>query len=293
MNRRRPWLAVILSLFCPGLGQLYCGAIGRALGFLVVSWVLSAILTGFLFLGFYQVSFGAAMEPTAPSFVLHSIFTLVVGVDAWRLASRQPAEFQLAKWNRFSVYVLFSLVFYLSFLQAGIFTGLYVREVYFQAFKIPTQSMSPTLQPGDHVVANKHAYHREDPKPGDLVTFPSPENRRQTWIKRVVATGGQTVEIRKGQLIIDGEALDRDEEGMEINGGVRYGVTKFPEDLDFSPQVIPPYSVFVLGDNRQKSNDSRHIGPIAITSLTGRVDRLYWPPGRPRNLVPEPSNNNR
>ncbi|MEO0448475.1 MAG: signal peptidase I [Verrucomicrobiota bacterium] len=289
MNRRIPWLATILSLFCPGLGQLYSGFVGRALGFLVASWVLSAILTGFLFLGFYQISFGAAMEPTAPSFVLQSLFTLVVGIDAWRLASRQNGDFQLAKWNRPGVYVLFSLVYFLSFLQSGIFTGLYVREVFFQAFKIPTQSMSPTLQPGDHIVANKHAYHREDPKPGDLVTFPSPENRRQIWIKRVVATGGQSIEIRDGQLIIDGEALVRGEDGMEINAGVRYGVSPFPESLNFGPQVVPLHSVFVLGDNRERSKDSRHIGSIAITSLTGRVDRLYWPPGRPRNLAPEPS----
>jgi signal peptidase I len=133
-----------------------------------------------------------------------------------------------------------------------------------QATQVLGQSMEPTLHNTDRVVVEKVTYslfHR--PRRGDIVVIDLP-SEADLLIKRVVGLEGETIEVRGGEVYINGELLV--EEWMVRLGGGSYG-----------PLTVPPGHVFVLGDNRGASNDSRAFGPVSIDCLVGRAWLSYWP----------------
>ena len=162
-----------------------------------------------------------------------------------------------------------------------------------QAFVIPSESMYPTLKIGDRVVVSRVAYHVHDPRRGDVIVFPNPEVHArdesilpirvvhevlqgigirqppdQELIKRVIGLPGETVEGRAGRVLIDGRTLAE----PYLPRGIVTG--------DFPPTTVPPGRVFVMGDNRGDSKDSRLIGTIAESTIVGRAMFKVWPPGR-------------
>jgi len=134
-------------------------------------------------------------------------------------------------------------------------------------FTIHQVSMRPTLEDGDRILLNRLSYHFRDPEAGDVVVFHSPMNAGDDLVKRVVAVSGDTVAIRDGDLYVNGDVvnepylLDQDFRGS------------LPET------VIPEGQVFVLGDNRDNSGDSRIFGPIDVDSIIGCAFAIYWPVG--------------
>jgi len=128
---------------------------------------------------------------------------------------------------------------------------------------VRTSSMSPTLEPGERVVTWKagagHAtWHR-----GEVVSL---RHDGQVWIKRIVAVGGDTVGLRDGRLVVDGRVV--------------HEPWSDPERIDsvyFGPVRVPVGSVFVMGDNRADSEDSRSFGPVPGSAITGRVVAVVWP----------------
>lgn len=146
-----------------------------------------------------------------------------------------------------------------------------VRPFVAEAFFITSDSMAPTLLTGDRVLANKLAYRFGDPGRGDLLAFEGSDDGQggQVLVKRVIATSGDTVEIRDGTLFINGEP----QEEPYIEAGSLPG--KAQETLK-----IPEGTVFVMGDNRTASMDSRDYGPIPEKDLKGRVWLLFWPGDR-------------
>jgi len=133
-----------------------------------------------------------------------------------------------------------------------------------QATQVLGQSMEPNLHSSQRVVIEKVTYRFfHGPRRGDVIVIQLP-NQEDLLIKRVVGLPGETIEVRKGQVYIAGEQLD---EPWTINpGGGNYG-----------PRTIPPLHVFVLGDNRGASNDSRNFGPVPIKHIVGRAWFSYWP----------------
>jgi signal peptidase I len=133
-----------------------------------------------------------------------------------------------------------------------------------QATQVLGQSMEPNLHSTQRVVVEKVTYRFfHGPRRGDIVVISLPE-QSEMLIKRVVGLPGETIEMRGGQVYIDGEPLD---EFWTVNpGGGNYG-----------PRSIPPLHVFVMGDNRGASNDSRNFGPVAIEHIVGHAWFSYWP----------------
>lgn len=132
---------------------------------------------------------------------------------------------------------------------------------------IPTGSMVPTLRPGDEVLANEVVYRFEPPKRGQIVIFRNPEDPGGApLIKRIVGLPGDTIQIRRGVLYVDG-APRRE---PYVNRG---------EPEPFGPVTVPPGRVFVLGDNRTDSEDSRYFGAVSERDLEGEVFLVFWPPG--------------
>lgn len=135
-----------------------------------------------------------------------------------------------------------------------------------QATVVQGQSMEPTLHPAQRVVVEKLTYRLlHGPQRGDVVILRSPRGGQEMLIKRVVGLPGEVVESHAGQLMINGQPLNED-------------WATLPGGTDIPPTTIPPLHVFVLGDNRGASNDSRVFGPVSIADIVGRALFSYWPP---------------
>ena len=141
------------------------------------------------------------------------------------------------------------------------------RQFVAEPFRIPSLSMSPTLEVGDHVVANKLAYRFGAPRVGDLAVLEAPSG--DVMAKRIVALGGQRVEIRDGVLLVDRRRRNEPYVDHDMVDGFFFG-----------PERVPPGNVFVLGDNRGDSEDSRDYGPIRRDRLIGRIDLRVPSAGR-------------
>jgi signal peptidase I len=147
---------------------------------------------------------------------------------------------------------------------------LLVRLSVAETFKIPTASMAPTLQPGDSVLVDKLAYKGDGtPRRGEMIVFHEPRSG-DIVLKRVVAVAGQRVGLEDGRLVVDGRAA-------------REPYVADPDAIDsvyFGPVRVPAGAVFVLGDNRADSKDSRVFGAVPTRDLIGRVRARVWPPSR-------------
>jgi len=184
-------------------------------------------------------------------------------------------------------------------LLAAVVVAVLVQSFFIKAYVIPSSSMVPTLEIGDKVMVEKVSYWFRDPRRKEMVVFRmstanglSPSGRgslattnpiywpfeqigetlrlthRGTtpYVKRIVATGGETLELRKGKLYINGKLIN---EPYAVNDGDDYGPVKIPKGY-----------VFCMGDNRPNSRDSRSFGPVPVASIVGRVFIRWWPPKR-------------
>jgi signal peptidase I len=171
---------------------------------------------------------------------------------------------------------------YAESLVLAVVLVLILRAFVIQAFRIPSGSMRDTLLEGDFLFANKFIYGAQvpfthirlpavrPPKPGDIIVFRAPIGEHKDFIKRCVAVGGQTVEIRNKQLYVDGVKLD---EPYVIHSDP-YSVGP-PRD-DFGPFTVPKGHIFMLGDNRDDSHDSRYWGPLSLDAVKGKAIFLYF-----------------
>jgi signal peptidase I len=136
-----------------------------------------------------------------------------------------------------------------------------------QAFQVEQYSMEPNLLPHDRVLVNKFIYRFRPPHPGEIVVLKPPNDPSRNYIKRVVATAGQQVAIRAGHVYVNGVPLA--ESYLRVATAGTYG-----------PVVVPAHQVFVLGDNRGNSEDSRAFGFVPDRNLVGEAILIYWPPPR-------------
>jgi signal peptidase I len=181
---------------------------------------------------------------------------------------------------------------YAEAILIAILLALFLRTFVVQAFKIPSGSMLPTLDIGDHILVNKFVYGVKMPyldrtlvsisRParGDIIVFMFPEDEGRDFIKRVVAVEGDTIAIRNKQVLINGKpteepyAVHRDAQTPMGSGQVGERGQE-PRD-HFGPFTVPPGKVFVLGDNRDHSHDSRWWGTVDLEKIRGRAFLIYW-----------------
>jgi signal peptidase I len=145
----------------------------------------------------------------------------------------------------------------------------FVRPFVVEAFWIPSASMVPTLQYGDRVLVNKFIYRFTEPERGDVVVFKSVQGDDQDLIKRVVGLPGDEISVRKGRLLVNGEP----QREPFVNKGL-------PDRSFYAPTTVPKDHVFVMGDNRANSQDSRVFGPVPMENIEGEAFLRFWPPDR-------------
>ena len=160
--------------------------------------------------------------------------------------------------------------------------AMFIRTFIVQAFKIPSGSMRSTLIEGDRILVNKFIYGARIPftnlripgirkaQPGDVIVFIYPKDRRRDFIKRLIASGGETVQIKDGKVYINGQALDHPR-------FARYYYNRGPYGEEESKVAVPVDSLYVLGDNSASSQDSRYWGFVPNSNLLGKAFLIYWP----------------
>ncbi|MCL6450946.1 MAG: signal peptidase I [Acetobacteraceae bacterium] len=151
--------------------------------------------------------------------------------------------------------------------------ALVVRTFVVESFLVEGPSMEPTLLNRERLLVNKFIYHFTRPRCGDIIVFRYPVDPRRDFVKRVVATGGETVEMKGGQVLVNGEVLH---EPYVAEGGDGY----------VPPTTVPEGFLFVLGDHRAISEDSRSFGFVPLRNVKGKAFLVYWPPQRARVLRP-------
>lgn len=162
--------------------------------------------------------------------------------------------------------------------------ALFIRTCVVQAFKIPSGSMLPTLQVGDHILVNKFIYGIQlpilgrllpiaTPQRGDVIVFIYPVDPSKDFIKRVVAVAGDVVQVRRKHVYING--MPWNDMHAYFAEGEEKGRGRGPRD-DYGPVTVPPAHVFVMGDNRDRSYDSRFWGFVDLDQVRGKAFVIYW-----------------
>jgi signal peptidase I len=162
---------------------------------------------------------------------------------------------------------------------------LFLRAFVIQAFRIPSESMRDTLLVGDFLFVNKFEYGPKipftqirlpglrSPQPGDVIVFQFPQDPSKDFIKRCVAVGGQTVEVKDKQLVVDGAPR---EESYVIHTDPNVRPAGYDFRDNFGPFTVNAGELFMMGDNRDNSNDSRYWGALDMNLVKGRAMFLYW-----------------
>lgn len=157
---------------------------------------------------------------------------------------------------------------YIESLVVAVVLALLIILFVAQSFRVEGESMVPTLRDGERLLVDKVTYRFRPPRRGEIIVFPFPADPRRKFIKRVVGLPGDTIEIRDRKLLVNGQPVEED----YIRG---------PMYQSYGPITVPEGTVFVLGDNRNVSEDSRFrdVGPIALDKIIGRALIVYWPIG--------------
>ncbi|MGZ3692828.1 MAG: signal peptidase I [Bdellovibrionota bacterium] len=277
MKKRKPWISLVLTLVCPGLGQLYNGNIPWAAAAFVLGTLLSTVSVVYLFDSFAKLIWALC---------LGLAFDLVFAVQAW-IESRRLGEVQLKPYQRWWNYIGFALVLYGIPDGYGLF-----MPSRFLSFQIPSESMVPTLLVGDRLVADGWSFWHQAPARGEVVVFDYPKDPTIKYVKRIVGIPGDTIEVKDGELYLNGKIVEQERSGrtvdpvggwqpvefMENLGGVRHIVYRTQPMLveKYGPMKVPPDNYFMMGDNRDRSNDSRFWGFVRRDQIVGRMAYVYF-----------------
>ena len=176
---------------------------------------------------------------------------------------------------------------YAEAIAIAVLLALVIRSLVVQAFTIPSGSMMDTLLVGDYILVNKFLYGPElplidwrmpairDPRRGDIIVFKYPQDEKRDFIKRIVATPGERVQVRGHQVLVNGKPL-REPYTKFADSGVRGGETYCGYAYGCEPTLVPPDSYFVMGDNRDNSQDSRYWGFVKRDKIKGKAFLIYW-----------------
>jgi len=281
---KEPLLAIMLSCVFLGLGHIYSGS--KKIGLTIISiYVGLASLLSLLL-------FGWAIHPTAGLSFLSQfsgkeevllgvaetivfIISLLIIIDAYRKAKKYNSGNNLERKISTGKRIALILGIIVTFCGLNLHTvlsfpvALSIRTYAFQAFKIPSRAMNPTLIEGDRLLVNKSVYKTKQPERGDIIVFIYPEDTSRDFIKRLIAKGGETVEIKDGDIYIDGNLItdSRIKDTYYYNRG----------DYGNGAVKVPEGNYFVLGDNSGSSADSRFWGFVPKENLIGKAYKIYFP----------------
>ena len=275
---KEPLLAVFCTFIFPGLGQIYSGKIKRGI-----------VLIG-IYLGISLIALGMVLYVIKPQTIttvtvvilfaivilLGLIFSIFLFVDAYRCAKAFNRDNNFERKTTFGKVVLLILgIIVVSFIPSidGSIKA-YIKKNIVESYKNPSSSMEPTIQEGDRIFGDKAIYKKSKPERGDLVVFIYPQDPKKIFIKRLIAFGGEVIELKNGHINIDGKQI-ADSKISNINYLNRGDYGKEGKSL-----TVPQGYFYVLGDSSASSYDSRYWGFVPEKSIIGKIYKIYWPMNR-------------
>ena len=281
---RKPLMAALMSLILPGFGQLYNGDVNRGL-LIFIGFTLCTIPLVVLIALFLPSSI---MLPLLILATLAGIGLWIYGVgNAWQ-AAKKLGKYTLQSWQMPGAYLLIFLTAMLFILPS---MTQYVRNNLVASYNIPSGSMEPSVLRGDVLFANRlyNCPQCYPVKPGDVAIFVYPNNRTQHYIKRIIALPSDKIEIGQQQVFVNGLPLSRgkteplDDDKVLVTeklGEHEYQVQWQASDNDDMIELtVPSGEVFVLGDNRSASNDSRKFGTVPLQDVVGKASQIWFSKG--------------
>ena len=259
LKKRKLIWVFLLTLITPGLGQIYNGMLKKGVTYAVALELVLLVFSPLL-LNFYGMICYLAIIIGVIIFILLEAL----------LKAKRLGEIALKPYNKWYIYLL---IFLLSSFAIHPFLSWIIKNNIAKAYKIPSSGMEPTLLDGDHLIANMKPYKGETPKRGDIVIFEYPKDPSKDFIKRVIGLEGEKVEIIGSRIRINDQLIE-DPWGYYSETSV---IPKaIPALEQFGPVVVPKDSIFVMGDNRNNSHDSRFWGFVHIRQMKGKALYIYW-----------------
>lgn len=255
-KKRKIWLAVLLSCLVPGLGQLYNGQSKKAISIYGVTIALGISL---------KIAFANFSTVAVWTCLIITLYLYVI-IDAFYYA-KTIKELALRPYNRWFIYLTIWIL--------SVAINSYVRAIPYKAYKVPAGSMIPSLQIGDHFIIDTAYYRNHSLARGDIVVVLYPDDPTREFVKRVIGLPHDTVEILNKQVIINGHPLQ--ESYIQHITEEIFPRTSSLRD-NFGPIVVPSDSIFLLGDNRDSSLDSRFWKNTyaKIETIQGKALYIYW-----------------
>ena len=255
-KHRSGLLAALLHGIAPGMGFLYAGKTVTAffIPVLMLAWILA--------LGWSRV----LLEPLGIAVLWTGLllFYLCLIPIVFLVARKNVANTQRSFFFQIAVYIAFILWLFLLVMSLLQFRAILLG---YETFRLPTRSMAATLIPGDYIVVDTWTYQEKPPATGDVVVFRNPLDGRY-FTKRIIGMPGEKVSIRRGVVSINGRAL---QEPYVLPSNNRLTSNK-----DFSDWTVPSGHYFMLGDNRDHSNDSRVWGFLSTDAILGKVTSIWF-----------------
>jgi signal peptidase I len=255
VKKRRPIIAFLLSFVTPGLGQIYNGRFKKGIILYLIDLLIVVIL---MFSGLFSIFYGAII-----SLVIILGFSIFIWLDALFDAIKLK-EVPLKRYNKWYIYLVIFLIS--AFVVQPVISSAIKKNVV-RAYKIPASSMEPTLLVGDYFLVDMKIYKSEKPKRGDIVIFEFPKDPSKDFIKRVIATEGEKIEIIRNKIYINDQLID--------DPWSHFTMPRSSIE-DYGPVRVPEGSLFVMGDNRDNSQDSRFWGFVKVNKVKGKAFIIYF-----------------
>ena len=287
IKKRHASLAVLFSIISPGMGHLYAGKWKLAIALPFILFLLIALV------GWTRVVF--LSEGMSIIVMMIAVFYLLVMASSFLLA-RKPTSHNLNASQKWYFYILFLVVVSLVNSMVMEYRG---KLFGFEPFRIPAASMLPTIMVNDLLIVDTWAYKKNEPELGDVVVFDYPRDPKVKYIKRIMAKGGDHLAYYDKVLHINGKPLRREfvrpyitwgvsekmEEYSEYIGEKQYRIALMPLRPAINAEyIVPEGYYFVMGDNRDDSNDSRYWGVLPHHYLYGKAEYIWFSIGNDMNL---------
>jgi len=288
---RTPLLALVASLIMPGLGQVYNGQPTKGLLLFLALAAATPVSAWLALHGSKHIMWLIILVFLIVALALY-IYSMV---DAFRTAKRLGSSYNLKPFNQSYIYIIVIIIGYYAIFFGGLLP--YTRKHLIESFYIPSQSMLPTLLQGDVLFADKRVNClgcKDQVKHGDLAIFVYPNNRTKLYIKRIVGLPGDSIEIKGSQIKVNtvplrtvevtqfghnelDQLLQTHDAWREKSDQAVYDVIwqkgANPEDDSFT---VPNGKVFVMGDNRNASQDSRRFGMVPLADIIGLAKQVWF-----------------
>ena len=260
MPERRPWVIVLLGLLFGAFVLVYCGRLRRAVGWYAFSWIVGFPigLACMLYVPNGKLAFFGGMVLIVALIAAPIVDAITINKRERDVAWRPYQKW----WGYLGVIVAFGIATEL---------GLSVNRAYWvESFVLPTNGMKDTLVAGDRFMVDKLFFKADDVARSSVVIFHPPQAKQQIYVQRVIAVGGDTVEIKDDQVFLNGELL------AESYAKFIGTVPPLENIQNYPSSVVPDGHVFLLGDNRWRSNDSRLTGMVPSEDLIGEARLIFW-----------------